>query len=228
MLGNEDRYDDIDRYVTGQMSSQEREEFLAEVSQDASLKAQVHLVEDIRDGLVRRNEKLEKIHSWESSRQNKAVAAKNVIKWSSLCAAAAVAIGVFISYPTSYMGLQDREFISQADFKVRGDSTLVLNDYWKAEGYEACLLAIHDESESWRQELSALEHAVMTDEEREFKVREAYSKLDYLAWAEIQTLLKARRYDEALTAVDAYIEAEGTRLEKALKLQKRLKRKLNR
>jgi hypothetical protein len=49
---------------------------------------------------------------------------------------------------------------------------------------------------------------------------------DYLSWANIQTLLKMRHYEEALTAVDAYIASDGDRMDKALKLQKRLRRKL--
>ena len=49
MLGDTDRYDDIDRYVTDQMTPNERESFIQDVESDPSLKARVHLVEDIKD-----------------------------------------------------------------------------------------------------------------------------------------------------------------------------------
>ena len=53
MLGN-DRYDDIDRYMIDAMTPEEREAFVRDVESDASLRAHLHMVEDIRDSLGRR------------------------------------------------------------------------------------------------------------------------------------------------------------------------------
>lgn len=54
MLGEVDRYDDIDRYVTDKMTPNERESFSKELESDTALRAQVHLVEDIKGSLGRR------------------------------------------------------------------------------------------------------------------------------------------------------------------------------
>ena len=102
MLGDTDRYDKIDRYVTDKMTPNERESFVKEMENDPSLRAQLHLVEDIKDGLVRRQEKVEQIQKWQQDSMKEKVKRSNVIRLSTISVAAAVMIGAFISYPTSY------------------------------------------------------------------------------------------------------------------------------
>lgn len=225
MLDNQDRYDAIDRYVTGEMTPQEQESFLSDVKQDQTLGAQLRLVEDIRDGLERRNEKLEQIRLWEEEHRAAANKRRAVMKFSgSLSVAAALVAGVFLSYPTSYAGLQDREFVDEV-WATRG-SIVDVGTYWEDESYEECLVAIETELQAKARESAELDPETMSPEVLQYNRDLIAISADYLSWANIQTLLKMRHYEEALMAVDAYIASDGDRMDKALKLQKRLRRKL--
>lgn len=226
MLGNQDRYDDIDRYVTGRMTSDEREAFIHEVEQDPTLKASLHLVEDICDGLERRQEKIDKIKAWQEDNNQKSISRTNVIKWSTVSIAAAVVMGVFISYPTSYSGLQDRGFEKEVSIVLRSTGDFNLVTFWEAEEYEGCLIAIKEEIDSYQRAIDSLDPENIPDEEYQDKMQSYNTSIDDLQWANIQTLLKMRRYDAALSEVESYISSDGFRKEKARKLYKRLKRKL--
>lgn len=225
MLDNQDRYDAIDRYVTGEMTPQEQESFLRDVAQNQALGAQLRLVEDIMDGLARRDEKLEQIRLWEKERRSAAKKRRAVMQLSgSLSVAAALVAGVFLSYPTSHAGLQDREFVDEV-WTTRG-SIADIGAYWEDESYEECLVAIESELQAKAQESANLDPETMSPEVLQYNRDLIAISADYLSWANIQTLLKMRHYEEALTAVDAYIASDGERMDKALKLQKRLRRKL--
>ena len=225
MLDNQDRYDAIDRYVTGEMTQQEQESFLRDVAQNQALGAQLRLVEDIMDGLARRDEKLQQIRLWEEERRSAAKKRRAVMKLSgSLSVAAALVAGVLLSYQTSYTGLQDREFVDEV-WTARG-SIADIGAYWEDESYEECLVAIESELQAKAQESANLDPETMSPEVLQYNRDLIAISEDYLSWANIQTLLKMRHYKEALTAVDAYIASDGDRMDKALKLQKRLRRKL--
>lgn len=226
MLGNQDRYDDIDRYVTGRMTPDEREAFIHEVEQDPTLKASLHLVEDICDGLERRQEKIDKIKAWQEDNNQKSISRTNVIKWSTVSIAAAVVMGVFISYPTSYSGLQDHGFETEVSTILRSTGDFNLVTFWEAEEYEGCLIAIKEEIDSYQRAIDSLDPENIPDEEYQDKMQSYNTSIDDLQWANIQTLLKMRRYDVALSEVESYISSDGFRKEKAQKLYKRLKRKL--
>ena len=64
-------------------------------------------------------------------------------------------------------------------------------------------------------------------EEYEGKMESYSVQIDNLKWANIQTLLKMKRYSESLVATEKYISSNGIRKEAATKLQKRLRRKLS-
>lgn len=226
MLGNQDRYDDIDRYVTGKMTSDESEAFIREVEQEPTLKASLHLVEDICDGLERRQEKIDKIKSWQTENKQKSISRSKVIKWSAASIAAAVVMGVFISYPTSYSGLQDHGFEKEMSTVMRSTDDFNLMAFWETEEYEGCLIAIKEEIDSYQSAIDGLDSEKMPNDEYQDKVLSYNTLIDDLQWANIQTLLRMRRYNAALSEVERYISSDGFRKDKAQKLHKRLKRKL--
>lgn len=227
MMNNTDRFDDIDQYVTDKMSPSERESFLNDVRNDASLNASLHLVEEIQDGLRRRSEKIDKITEWEQSRKAQIVQRKRVALLSSVSVAAAVIVGVFISYPKSYYGLQDLGFKSELSVVIRGSADYDIVQAWKSGEYEECLAAIREEIALYESAIDNLDVNSLPIEEFEGKLSEYMTEIDDLSWASIQTLLKMRRYDDALAETEDYLQRGGKRIDKATKLQNKLIRKLN-
>lgn len=228
MLGDTDRYDDIDRYVTDQMTPNERESFIQDIENDPSLKARVHLVEDIKDGLVRRQEKIDQIKKWQQKGASEKIKSSTIIKISTISVAAAIMIGVFISYPTSYYGLQDHAFETEMQSLLRSSDDFNLISYWDSKDYEACLTAIQNEIVSSEKAIDALDPAIVPEEEYKGKLELYSMQIDNLKWGNVQTLLKMRKYEDALLDVERYMSAGGARSEEALKLHKKLLRKISR
>ena len=226
MLGDTDRYDKIDRYVTDKMTPNERESFVKEMESDPSLRAQLHLVEDIKDGLVRRHEKVEQIQKWQQDSMKEKIKRSNVIRLSIISVAAAIMIGAFISYPTSYLGLQDYEFMTEMKSSSRSDNGFNVVSYWDSKKYEACLIAIQNEINACEEAMANLDPGNFSPEEYLGKMESYSVEVDNLKWANVQTLLKMKRYNESLIAIEEYISSNGIRKAAATKLQKRLRRKL--
>ena len=70
MLEKSHIYDEIDRYLRGEMSTEESNAFEKELATNQELRARLHIVEDVKEGLHRRAEKLEKIQSWKETEVN--------------------------------------------------------------------------------------------------------------------------------------------------------------
>lgn len=228
MLGDTDRYDDIERYVTDQMTPNERESFIQDIENDPSLKARVHLVEDIKDGLVRRQEKIDQIKKWQQEGVSEKRKSATILKISTISVAAAIMIGAFISYPTSYYGLQDHKFETEMQSLLRSSDDFNLISYWDSKEYEACLTAIQNEIELNAKAIDALDPAILPEEEYKGMLDLYSMQIDNLKWANVQTLLKMRKYEDALLDVERYMSQGGARSEEALKLHKRLLRKISR
>lgn len=222
MLGN-DRYDDIDRYMIDAMTPEEREAFVRDVESDASLRAHLHMVEDIRDSLGRRADKLSRMTEWKAENHRKK---KRVMQWTGVSIAAAVMLGVFISYPTSYAGLQDRRFEKELSSVIRRGDNIGRDilSCWESEEYDRCLVLIHEELGEYETELDGLRD--LPEDEASAKAKEYQLSMDNLAWANIQTLLKMKQYESALIAVEEYIATDGIYKDKAVVLYKKLKKKL--
>lgn len=228
MLGDTDRYDDIDRYVTDQMTPNERESFVQDIESDPSLRARVHLVEDIKDGLVRRQEKIDQIKKWQQEGVGEKRKSATILKISTISVAAAIMIGAFISYPTSYHGLQDHAFETEMQSLLRSSDDFNLISYWDSKEYEVCLSAIRNEIESYEKTIDTLDPAILPEEEYKGMLELYSMQIDNLKWANIQTLLKMRKYEDALLDVERYMSEGGARSEEAFKLHKRLLRKISR
>ena len=57
--------DNIDRYVLGEMSVEERAGFERQVAQDAKLQEQLEFTQHVNTAIKSRNEKLEKMEAWD-------------------------------------------------------------------------------------------------------------------------------------------------------------------
>ena len=228
MLGDTDRYDEIDRYVTDQMTPNERESFVQDIESDPSLRARVHLVEDIKDGLVRRQVKIDQIKKWQQEGVGEKRKSATILKISTISVAAAIMIGAFISYPTSYHGLQDHAFETEMQSLLRSSDDFNLISYWDSKEYEVCLSAIRNEIESYEKTIDTLDPAILPEEEYKGMLELYSMQIDNRKWAKIQTLLKMRKYEDALLDVERYMSEGGARSEEAFKLHKRLLRKISR
>ena len=98
--------------------------------------------------------------------------------------------------------------------------------YWEEKDYDACLIAIRKEIESYKDAMADLDPELLPEDEYKGKMELYVIQIDNLMWANIQTLLKMRRYVDALLEVERYALSEGSRSEEAFKLHKRLLRKL--
>ena len=131
----------------------------------------------------------------------------NVIRLSTISVAAAVMIGAFISYPTSYHGLQDHGFKTEMQSMSRSTDDFNLIVYWDSKKYEDCLIAIQHEIDSYRDAMANLDSENLPAEEYEGKMESYSVQIDNLKWANIQTLLKMKRYSESLVATEEYISS---------------------
>ena len=98
--------------------------------------------------------------------------------------------------------------------------------YWDEKDYDACLIAIRKEIESYKDAMADLDSELLPEDEYKGMMELYAIQIDNLKWANIQTLLKMRRYEETLALVDEYLLSNGLRKETAIRLHKRLERKL--
>jgi hypothetical protein len=90
------------------------------------------------------------------------------------------------------------------------------------------LTAIQNEIESNEKAIDTLDPAILPEEEYKGKLELYSMQIDNLKWANVQTLLKMRKYEDALLDVERYMSEGGARSEEACKLHKRLLRKISR
>jgi hypothetical protein len=104
MLDYMEKHEDFDRYITGKMSDEERKSFNEEIEKDAILRAELHLREDLSDGIKRRAEKLEKIQEWEKSYTKEKNGRIQRLVWSSVSVAAAGGIAAESDHESAGVG----------------------------------------------------------------------------------------------------------------------------
>lgn len=222
MLGKNDRFDDIDRYVKGEMSDKECETFESEVQCDEELRARLHVVQDLKEGLQRRAEKLEQINRWNQDAAQKQQKRPRRFIMTGISAAAAVALVVTLSLPRSGEVSQQPSFVIPS----RGSADVDVNGYWEAGKYEECMYAIEVEVAKYQDAIQELienfEQGLCPEKEYDSLFSDYTTDLDYLNWANILTLYKMGRYDEALEEVNAYLETGVNYLEEAEELYEQL------
>lgn len=195
----------IDRYVMGRMSTEECREFEERMKEDKNLMDEVELTRMIKESLERRSENEEKIAGWKAARRKRMIS--RVVGF---CAAACVMLGVFISYPYSYWGLQSGSFES---YRTATSSLDNIESLWQSGSYEESLTYI----DSLIDELNAEE----LDSEYDILARDY--DVYVLSWARIQTLLKMRDYETAYAEVEDFMMLEGEFKNYAEVLYKRLR-----
>ena len=173
-------------------------------------------------------EKIDQIKKWQQDGVSEKRKSATILKISTISVAAAIMIGAFISYPTSYYGLQDHKFETGMQSLLRSSGDFNLISYWDSKEYEACLTAIQNEIELNAKAIDALDPAILPEEEYKGKLELYSMQIDNLKWANVQTLLKMRKYEDALLDVERYMSEGGARSEEACKLHKRLLRKISR
>lgn len=221
MLENIDKYEKMDRYVRGEMSDSEREVYERELESDKELRARLHIVEDVKDGLQRRAEKLDKISVWERQHaQNKRKSPYKMLIASISVAAAVVAV-IMISTPRTAGPVKDEVFQPTIPV-IRGNHGVDMHRYWDEGKYEECLTAINDALAATQDELQSLDADSYEDYEYAYLLRQYEYDIDLLLWGRILTLYKLERYDEVLSEVTEYLQRDGYYKEDAEKLYERV------
>lgn len=218
MLDYMEKHEDFDRYITGKMSDEERKSFNEEIEKDVILRAELHLREDLSDGIKRRAEKLEKIQSWEKSYTKEKNGRIRRLVWSSVSVAAAVVTVICISLsdfntPSTYM-----IGIPEISAPVRGASGLDVKSYWDEGRYEDCLQAIQKALEECKAEIETLKTSGLPTNEIEYKEAHGNLIVDDLQWAKILTLIKMGKTTEAAEHLNEYIMAGGNNDDEAKNL----------
>lgn len=209
----------IDNYVLGRMDKASRKEVETMMQEDPELREEVALVQDIRQSLIRRERNLMQLKSMkeEMARRDEYVATgsyRKIVPWKAIIsvAAACMLLCIGISYPYSYYGLQDRDFIAN---QMRGDLAEGLSESLEADSYDTALDLI-DAS------VNDLLASLPTSSHKEYVM----SEIRYLEWARIQTLLKMKEYELAYDEVVTFRLDAGSFQKDADKLYKRLKIRL--
>ena len=110
MLEKSHIYDEIDRYLRGEMSTEESNAFEKELATNQELRARLHIVEDVKEGLHRRAEKLEKIQSWKETEVKGQSKRPRRVLLATLSVAAAVIAVITLSFPRSGGVMAQEEF----------------------------------------------------------------------------------------------------------------------
>jgi hypothetical protein len=231
MLGKYDRFDDIDRYVKGEMSDKECEAFESELKHDEELRARLHVVQDVKEGLQRRAEKLEQINRWREDAARKQQKRPRRFIMTGISAAAAVALVVTLSLPRSGDISQQDMVLPSYSLPSRGEGgpDIDMNGYWEAGKYEECMAAIDKEIAEYQDAVRKLneeyEQGLCPEEEYKNVLVSYEIDVDYLNWVKVLTLCEMGRYDDARIELDTYLEA-GMKyyLDEASELYDKLKR----
>ena len=208
---NDDRIDD---YVLGRMDSQEAEDFRKAAAGDETLRADLNLTREIASALGRRYEKKARMQEWE-----KDIARHRKLKlvWTSVSCAACLALCLTVGWQFSSYGLRDNEFTS-----VRGGDA-VLDALWEAGDYALALAAIDEECAEMEEELQKLKAIEAPGSAQSYRIRYLEFRMYEMEWARIQTLIRLRRYDQALERTEIFARTEGEYQHKAVRLLKKLR-----
>ena len=209
MLEETHIYDEIDRYLRGEMSADERKAFQGKLSEDPELRTRLHIAEDVADGLRRRAEKQERIQEWEkTSVKEKAKLPRRIVMTSISVAAAVIAV-VTLYVPKSNGVVQDEGFQPNITLTMREGLDLDVHAYWDEGRYEECLDAIGDEIDLYQNEMQSLDASQYEEDEYEYMLKRYEVAVEDLLWAKILTLYKMERYDEAFVLVSDYVSQDS-------------------
>ena len=234
--------DNIDRYVLGEMSVEERAGFERQVAQDDKLQEQLEFTQHVNTAIKSRNEKLEKMEAWDDDYIPVSVRAcsakpqkgRKLFLWFSSIAGIAVLLvfGYFLWAPIGSSSGDIYKVPQMSVDNYRGNNSLQqIAGLINQKDYEDALAAIEVEEKSLSVREEELSDSVsldaMSEEETEALSYEknllASMKYD-LNWLKANALLGVGRKKEAIVLLEELKTEEGEYRAQADSLYNVLKR----
>lgn len=230
---NEQRQDQIDRYIRGEMSEEQRKHFEEQLAQNAELRAEYEFTEQVRDTLKNRKKKLDLMKQWDEDEECQAVgvSSRHRRRWILPVAGGFFVVAVLVAgfyFGKSFQKETALKHASQVDVSLyenyrSGSAVPQIVALIRQERYAEALLRIESEEKS----LTVQREVVpKTDEERERQEYEAEAlrqDADHLKWLKVHALMGLERRDEALNLLDRLRTAPGIYQQKADSLYRVLK-----
>lgn len=218
MLEKSHIYDEIDRYLRGEMSTEESNAFEKELATNQELRARLHIVDDVKEGLHRRAEKLEKIQSWKETEVKGQSKRPRRVLLGTLSVAAAVIAVITLSFPRSGGVMAQEEFQPSMTISMRAGIDFNVDAYWDEGRYEECLVAISEKLTQYQEEMNSLDASQYEEDEYQYNLSLYTLVIDDLSWAKIMTMYKMGQYEDALLHVTDYLKSNGYYQEDAERL----------
>ena len=212
----------IDRYLLGQMSSEEREAMERDMEADAELKDQVEFTRKLQAAITSRGKKLDKMALWEhdaeESPEQEDVSGKTrpqwlkLLYWSSGIAAVLVVGLVFTTLtghqPAGRAG-QSQQPSDDSGIVFRGGSDHAnIIDLLDQGRYDKALEVVKAEGDEIQKGMMSISTAE-SSEDAEYQFLVLQAELDALKWLEVKALLGLGDKDAAMAVLNQLRQKEG-------------------
>ncbi|MBR5169849.1 MAG: hypothetical protein IKW85_04715 [Muribaculaceae bacterium] len=217
-----DIQDKIDRYLLGQMSSEEREAFEREIQQDAELKDQVEFTRNMQAAIKSRGKKLDKMALWdleadETREHHITGRAKprwvKLLYWTSGIAAILIAGIIFntmiVHGPTGGPLGQVDKGLGNDGAVYRGGGDYAGIDSLLTQGrYDKALELVKAEEDKILQEMTSVS-SEESGEKAEYEVLVLQGELEKLQWLEVKALLGLGDKDATKAILNQLRQSDG-------------------
>ena len=216
-----DIQDRIDRYLLGQMSSEERLAFERDMQDDVELKDQVEFTRKLQAAVTSRGKKLDKIALWEQEAEESReqdTSAKVTPQWLKLLywssgIAAVLVVGIIFTtlmghHPTGVPGKGQLPMDDNGVVFRGGSDHSDIVDLLEQGSYDKALEKIKAEGDDIQKELMSISTAE-SSEDAEYQSLVLQAELDALKWLEVKALLGLGDKDAAKAVLNQLRQKEG-------------------
>lgn len=231
---NEQRQDQIDRYVRGEMTTEESRRFEEALAKDADLRADYDFTKQVQETLKNRKMKLDLMKQWDQEEKDEetvSMTARHRHRVAFRLAGgiflvAALVTGVFfIILPQKETSRQD---VPQLDLTLyenyrSGSSVPQIASLISQKRYEEALLRIEDEEKDLIVQKQIRPISEEEREQMEYERAAARLDADHLKWLKVYVLMGLDRKDEALKLLNDMRYTSGPYQLKADSLYRLLK-----
>lgn len=196
---NDNQQHEIDRYVLGRMTADERRDFEQRMEHDEALRSQCAFTQDVRDALVSRQEKLRQMRRWDML----AFVRRWQVAAACLSGVAAVVFCFFLFTPKRTLPPFNADSIEL----WRGGTDLQqIARLVSARQYSEALTLI---TRAETVVLQPVDTTGLTFEARQYECQAQQLEADHLRWLKVYALNGLGRDDEALQLLRSLSEHPG-------------------
>lgn len=210
---NEQKQNQIDRYVRNEMTAEERVHFEAELAEDENLRMEYEFTKQVQDTLKNRQEKLEMMRAWDEEEKQESVLEtaryrrrRRLRVAGGFLLVAVLIAGFFLLLPSKWETVPENT-LPQLDLSLyenyrSGTALTKIVNLIQQQQYQEALQCIEEEEKNlYVPDTSGL----TSDEEREqMEYEAAAARLDaaHLKWLKVYALVGLNRREDALEVLD--------------------------